>query len=61
VRDAGDELEAAIAVLERRMAEGGPADDRARKRAVGLLLRRGYDADLAYTAVRRFFEQQLGG
>jgi regulatory protein len=56
VRDAADELQAAIAVLERRMTEGGPVDDRARKRAVGLLLRRGYDSELAFTAVRRYFE-----
>jgi len=55
-RDAADELEAAIAVLALRMIKGGPVDDRARRRAVGLLLRRGYESELAYTAVRRFFE-----
>jgi len=58
VRDAADELEAAIAVLERRMIEGRPVDDRTRNRAVGLLLRRGYDSELAYTAVRRYFESR---
>jgi regulatory protein len=56
-RDSADELEAALGVLTRRMGEGRPVDDRARKRAVGLLLRRGYESELAYTAVRRFFEQ----
>lgn len=58
VRDSADELAAALAVLEQRMAVGGPADDRARNRAVGLLLRRGYESELAYTAVRRFFESR---
>jgi regulatory protein len=57
VREEADELEAALGVLARRMTAGGP-DDRARKRAVGLLLRRGYASELAYAAVRRFFEAQ---
>jgi len=57
VRDAEDELAAAIAVLEQRTTAGQPSDDRARNRAVGLLLRRGYESELAYTAVRRFFER----
>jgi regulatory protein len=56
VRDSSDELEAAIAVLERRMPADGPADDRGRRRAVGLLLRRGYGSELAFTAVRRYFD-----
>ena len=56
VRETEDELEAAIAVLEKRMTAVGSDDDRARRRAVGLLLRRGYESELAYTAVRRFFE-----
>jgi SOS response regulatory protein OraA/RecX len=60
VRDTDDELEAAVAVLERRMTEAGPADDRARRRAAGLLLRRGYDSELAYAAVRRFFDEPPG-
>jgi regulatory protein len=55
VRDAAGELEAAVAVLEKRMTAAGPVDDRARKRAVGLLLRRGYESELAYAAVRQFF------
>jgi regulatory protein len=55
VRDPADELEAAAAVLSKRMPAGGPRDERARNRAVGLLLRRGYESELAYAAVRRFF------
>lgn len=55
VRDADDELEAATALLARRVRPGGPGDARARDRAVGLLLRRGFESELAYTAVRRFF------
>ena len=31
-----------------------PGDDRERRRALALLVRRGYDLDLAYDAVRRF-------
>ena len=52
-RDGGEELEAALALLERRMPVP-PADDRSRNRALGLLLRRGYEPELAYEAVRRF-------
>ena len=51
-RDAGDELEAACTLLAQRLP-GAPADDRARNRALGLLVRRGYQADVAYAAVRR--------
>jgi regulatory protein len=53
VRDTGEELEAALAVLRRRFARA-PADDRARDRALGLLVRKGYELDLAYDAVRAF-------
>ena len=49
---AEDELEAACALLARRVP-AAPADDRARQRALGLLVRRGYGADIAYAAVRR--------
>jgi regulatory protein len=52
-RGAGEELEAAIAVLRRRFARA-PADDRARDRALGLLVRKGYELELAYDAVRAF-------
>ena len=45
-----DEMEAAVVLLRSRMAP--PRDDRERRRAHGLLLRRGYDSELAYAAVR---------
>lgn len=45
------ELETALVLLERRMPP--PADDRERDRAWRLLIRRGYEAELAYEAVRR--------
>lgn len=47
-----DELDAACALLAERLP-AAPTDDRARNRALGLLLRRGYPAELAYEAVRR--------
>ncbi len=46
------ELETARALLAERVAVP-PADDRSRQRALGLLVRRGYDADVAYEAIRR--------
>ncbi len=49
---AENELEAACALLEHRMPTALD-DDRARNRALGLLVRRGYEADVAYAAVRR--------
>ena len=52
-QSADDEREAAIAVLRRRLG-GPPQDDRGRERALGLLVRRGYDLELAYEAVRAF-------
>jgi regulatory protein len=52
-RDPQDELDAALDVLRRRLAQP-PEDDRGRDRALGLLVRRGYDLDTAYAAVRRF-------
>jgi regulatory protein len=55
VRDADDEIEAATALLAKRIRPGGAADDRERNRAVGLLLRRGFESELAHSAVRRFF------
>jgi regulatory protein len=48
-RDA--ELRTALLVLEQRAPS--VSDDRARDRAWRLLVRRGYDAELAYEAVRR--------
>jgi len=52
-RDTGEELEAALAVLRRRF-ERPPAHDRDRDRALGLLVRKGYELELAYDAVRAF-------
>jgi regulatory protein len=52
-RGAAEELEAALAVLRRRFPRA-PADDRDRDRALGLLVRKGYDLDLAYDAVRAY-------
>lgn len=52
-REPGEELQAALEVLERRIA-APPQDDRGRERALGLLVRRGYDLDTAYAAVRAF-------
>jgi regulatory protein len=48
-----DELEAAVSLLRRRLT-APPGDDRARERALGLLVRRGYELDVAYDAVRAF-------
>jgi regulatory protein len=50
VRGRDDELEAARGILAQRF--GRLEDDRARNRAWQMLVRRGYDAELAYDAVR---------
>jgi len=50
---ADEAREAAIDLLRRRLSEP-PRDDRGRERALGLLVRRGYDLELAYDAVRAF-------
>ena len=50
---AGEELEAALTVLRRRFAQP-PTHDRDRDRALGLLVRKGYELELAYDAVRAF-------
>jgi regulatory protein len=47
-----DELETALVLLDRRMPQP-PQDDRERDRAWRLLVRRGYEPELAYEAVRR--------
>jgi regulatory protein len=52
-RGAADELQAAVAVLRRRFPHA-PSDDRDRDRALGLLVRKGYDLELAYDAVRAY-------
>ncbi|MCW3040948.1 MAG: hypothetical protein JWM31_2853 [Solirubrobacterales bacterium] len=52
-RDAAEELDAAVAVLRRRFS--APAGDaKERERALGMLVRKGYDLELAYDAVRAF-------
>ena len=50
-QESGWELEAAVALLRRRFPQP-PADDGARSRALGVLVRRGYDLELAHDAVR---------
>jgi regulatory protein len=52
-RDADDELDAAVGLLRQRCREV-PATERERERALALLLRKGYDLELAYDAVRAF-------
>ena len=52
-RDAQDELGAAVALLRRRFAVP-PASERERERALGVLVRKGYELDLAYDAVRAY-------
>ena len=52
-RDAAGELDAAVALLRRRIG-APPENDRDRERALGMLVRRGYDLELAYDAVRAF-------
>jgi len=47
----GDQLEAAMELLRRRFP-APPETDRDRERALGLLVRRGYDLELAYEAIR---------
>ena len=46
-----DELRAAVELLRTKLSEP-PEDDRSRDRAWRLLVRRGYEAELAYEAVR---------
>ena len=50
-RSREDELDTAVLLLEQRLPV--PRDDRDRDRAWRLLIRRGYDSELAYEAVRR--------
>jgi regulatory protein len=53
-RDGAGELDAAVALLRRRLGSAVPKTDRERERALGLLARKGYDLELAYDAVRVF-------
>ena len=50
--DASRELEAALALLRRRFPEP-PATPRDAQRALGVLVRKGYELELAYDALRR--------
>jgi regulatory protein len=50
-RPAEDELDAAVTLLRQRFPQP-PSDDRERNRALGLLVRRGYDLELAHDAIR---------
>ncbi len=58
-RDGADELDAAVAVLRRRFP-APPQDDRTRERALGLLVRKGYDLELAYDAIRALERSDRG-
>jgi regulatory protein len=49
--DSASELAAAVALLERRCREP-PTNDRERQRAFAILIRAGYDSDVAYEAIR---------
>jgi regulatory protein len=51
-RSRESELASALLILEGRLAP--PGDDRERDRAWRLLVRRGYEAEIAYEAVRRY-------
>ena len=52
-RDGAGELEAALELLGRRV-RAAPSNERERERALGMLVRKGYDLELAYDAVRAF-------
>jgi regulatory protein len=51
-RDHEDELEAALVILRRRFPEP-PATPRECERALGVLVRKGYELELAHDAIRR--------
>ncbi len=52
-QEPGDELEAALALLRRRVPSV-PVTPRERDRALGMLVRKGYGLELAYDALRRY-------
>jgi regulatory protein len=52
-RDSYAERDAAVALLRRKL-RAAPESDRERERALGILVRKGYELDLAYEAVRAF-------
>jgi len=49
---ADDELDAAVALLRRRFPDP-PATPRDCERALGMLIRKGYELELAHDAIRR--------
>lgn len=51
-QDHAAELDAAVELLRRKLRGVVPETDRDRERALGFLVRKGYDLDLAYDAVR---------
>jgi regulatory protein len=51
-RPAGEEMEAALELLRRRFPEP-PSTPRDAQRALGMLVRKGYDLELAHDALRR--------
>jgi regulatory protein len=57
-RSRQSELTTALILLEERLRP--PADDRERDRAWRLLVRRGYEAEIAYEAVRRYERRAHG-
>ena len=52
-QDHEDELDAALALLRRRFPVA-PSTPRERDRALGMLVRKGYDLELAYDVLRRY-------
>lgn len=52
-RDGAHELEAALELLRRRL-RAVPSNEREREKALGMLVRKGYDLELAYDAVRAY-------
>ena len=52
-REDADELEAALGLLRRRL-RAPPVSERERERALGMLVRKGYELELARDAVRTF-------
>ena len=52
-RDGDEELEAALELLRRRFG-AAPTGERERERALAMLVRKGYELELAYDAVRAF-------
>ncbi len=59
-RDGADELEAAVELLRRRFRAAAPSNERERERALGMLVRKGYELELAYDAVRAFERTTAG-